>query len=134
MTEMKAIIHNFMKHQVKEFKLGEYYNGVVLHKQFIGYIKQYPIDSIHKYYCMFGGKTKTPLRNYLLNDLGLEYVSRKGGYFIHYEPHYCDNLNSKLSSEFSSLKDSYQSLQQDHPSQPNTRVHSPTVQHSLPEV
>lgn len=98
MTDKKQIIHNFMKHEVKEFKVGEQYNPVTLHKQFISYIKQYPVDSKHKYNAMFGGKTKSPLRDYLLNDLGLQYVSRKAGYFIHYSPNYCDNLNIKLNS------------------------------------
>jgi len=134
MTEKREIIHNFVKHQIQEFKLGEYYNPVVLHKQFISYIKQYPIDSKHKYYSMFGGKTKTPLRSYLINDLGLEYVSRKSGYFIHYSRKYCEELNIKLSLPFSSLKDPCQSSPQDPPSQLNRRGNTPIEQHSLPEA
>ena len=96
MTDKKAIIRGFVQHQIGFFIKGDYHNPVKLHKQFIGYLKQYPIDSKFKYCLLFGNKTKTPLRSFFLDDLGLEYCCRKAGYFIRYDLNYCNNLNKLL--------------------------------------
>jgi len=94
--DKKQIIQKFMQHEVKDFKLGETYKCVRLHKQFNSYIKQYPTDSKHKYSLMFGTKTKSIFKEYLEKDIGLEYNSRNAGYFINYNPKYCETVNHKL--------------------------------------
>ena len=85
--DKKQIIQGFMQHEVKDFKLGETYKCVKLHKQFNFYIKHYPIDSKFKYNLMFGSKTKSIFK---------EYNSRNAGYFINYNPNYCESVNNKL--------------------------------------
>ena len=96
MTSTKQIIQEFVQNNVGMFKIGTTHNPVQLHKEFNAYIKQYPLDSKVKYCHMFHSRTKTPLRNYLVNDLGLEYVTRKKGYLIRYDVKACANLNAKL--------------------------------------
>ena len=98
MVSKQQIIQGFVQHAVGEFEVDQIYKPVELHKKFVRYIKVYPIDARHKYLIMFGQRTKTDLRNYLLNDLGLQYVPRRAGYYIHHDPEYCTNLNNKLWS------------------------------------
>ena len=96
MTEKKQIIRGFVQHHIGFFIKGDYHNPVQLHKHFISYLKQYPLDSEEKYCYYFGKLTKSPLRSFFVNDLGLEYCCRKAGYFIRYDFDYCNNLNDRL--------------------------------------
>ena len=92
----KEIINEFIRKEIGEFELDAVYRGVDLHKKFNYYIKNNPVNQKQKYCLLFGSKTKTVLKAYLEQDLGLKYFSRKTGYYISYEPGYCDNLNKKL--------------------------------------
>lgn len=96
--DKKQIIKGFLQEEVGHFELGETYKCVKLHKQFNVYIKLYPEDSIHKYGIMFGTKTKSIFKEYLEKDIGLEYNSRNAGYFINYNPNYCETVNNNLWS------------------------------------
>ena len=97
MTSTKQIIHQFIKQEINEFKVASVYNSVDLHKKFQAYLHLHPIDANVKYYSMFNNRTKQPLRQYLIDDLDLKYVSRKKGYFIDYRPGYCEKVNHLLS-------------------------------------